>query len=191
MFMKKLFYLIGLVAFTLISCEKNEVESTFQNSSSQNINGLNVFNTAEELENLILSSSTEKYNKRLIKNRGFAKMVSEFDINNQITDSLLKSEELLSELIPNENFRNIVNENGEFIVGNKVYKICEYGTLYSDIQYIDELRLIDSVKISNSPYLVEKLKKIGNIYLYETFETNNNEINNMIAKQQKILRYIV
>jgi len=34
MFMKKLFYLIALVAFTLTSCDKNEVESNLSGENS-------------------------------------------------------------------------------------------------------------------------------------------------------------
>ncbi len=157
--MRKIFYLLAIVAFTLTSCDKNELENTLLNPSILNINGLNVFNSAEELQNLILSTSTEQYNNRWKERGDMTKVISEFGTDNQISDSISKSEELLSELIPNENFRNIVNENGEFIVGNQVYKICKYGTLYSDIQNIDELRSIDSIKISNSPYFEEKLKK--------------------------------
>lgn len=185
MFMKKIFYLIAILAITLASCDKNEVENTTQNSSILNVEGLNVFNSAEELQNLILSSSTEQYNNRWKEIGKMAKVNSEFDTENQMSDSISKSEELPSELIPNENFRNIVNENGEFIVGNKVYKICKYGTLYSDIQNIDELRLIDSIKISNSPYFEDKLKKIGNIFLYETFATNDDVDNANNIEQQK------
>ena len=183
--MKRIIYYIALAAFTLTSCEKNEVENTLQNSSILNVEGLNVFNSAEELQNLILSSSTEQYNKRWNERENFAKVISEFGTDNQITDSISKSEELLSELIPNKNFRNVVNENGEFIVGNNVYRICKYGTLYSDIQNIEELRIIDSIKISNSPYLEDKLKKIGNIYLYETFATNTDVDNTNVIEQQK------
>lgn len=62
--MRKIFYLLVIVAFTLTSCDKNELENTLLNPSILNINGLNVFNSAEELQNLILSTSTEQYNNR-------------------------------------------------------------------------------------------------------------------------------
>ncbi|MDR0811016.1 MAG: hypothetical protein LBN23_01895 [Paludibacter sp.] len=171
----KFLFAASIIIATFAACDKNELENNSEIATTTNLYGLNVFSSAEELQNLIhSSSSTEQYNKRWKGKESINKVKS---TSEEFSDNIIETEELLADLIPNENFRNIVNEKGEFIVGTTIYKICKFGTLYTDVKYKDELELINQVKIDNSSYIDEKLKKIGNVYLYETFANHSVEDN--------------
>lgn len=157
----------------LYSCENQDFnyKTPSSNVTKKEQRTINRFETAEELQKIINSeSSTQQYKIREFSDRKTQKNSLK---NSNGLDFAYKNE-LLYDLIPNENLRNIVNHNGEFIVGDSIYKICTYGTLYAHIKNREELRLIDSSSVANANYIGNRLKKTGNIFLYETFLTKTD-----------------
>ena len=155
--------IIAAMAFT--GCNNNDVENIISQEPTAvftNTDGINVFLSAIVLNDLIETNSTASLNNRY-KNTSlrFAAPVNE--------EMQLELEEKLADLIPDERFRNVVNEEGKLIVGNTIYQINEYGTLYTDLEFAHELATIDSIKVANAQRIAEKEKKIGNVFIYETY----------------------
>lgn len=162
-----------LLTIALVSCEKNDITTHTLEQEKYQLNDVNVFNSKAELENIVYSSvSTEKYNIRKSHTKTELYKVKQSSAELGSIDSV---EILLEELVPNNNFRNILNDNGEFVVSDTIYRITPSGTFYTAVENRDELNSINISDFDNATYVEDKTKVIGNISLYETFPIIENQ----------------
>ena len=170
---KQIYFYLLLLVITLFSCEKNDVTTQTLEQKEYKINDVNVFKSKQELEDIVYSSiSTEKFNRR----KSYIK-TNLFKVKQSIGEliSADSTEIQLEELVPNNNFRNILNDNGEFVVSDTIYRITPSGTFYTAIENRDELNSISVSDFDNAAYVEDKTKTIGNISLYETFSDTENQ----------------
>ena len=95
----------------LSSCNKSE--DNFENEilvkQTESVSEINAFSSKEELKNAINNTG---YNRS-------ASSVSAFD------------SDISEVLVPNENFRKLLNEKGQIIVDDTLYMITRQGTLFT------------------------------------------------------------
>ncbi len=182
--MKK--FILSIVCLGLIACQKNNTIARVEplQKTTENIN---VFNSIDELQKLVDSDvPTENFNIRK-SYRVLALSPSTMATAKEAQNIANETEILLEKLIPDNNLRNLVNDKGEFIVADNIYRIAPEGTFYTNIRYKDEIDLIDSAMVAKASYISESLKKIGNVYLYETFgnQTEVETIDDVEAAPRK------
>lgn len=81
--------------------------------------------------------------------------------------------ESLGFLVPDDKFRHFLNKDLEIIVNDTIYKINKEGTFYTAKDNIEEL-YVSMNKVSDFKLVSNKLKKLGNIKLIDSFETWNS-----------------
>ncbi len=165
--MKKVLLIVSLF-FLFYSCDKKEEIQNVRNKVVK-LKTVNSFKTKEDLQRLVYSN----------------KPTTQYRIQNSSsynTPEIQEKRKLLDELIPNQNFRNIVNDDGEVIVGDTIYKVSKYGTFYTSVPNRKKIYELDEFEISDAPHINTKLKKFNDVFLYETFkeydEDNNKQDDN-------------
>lgn len=80
-------------------------------------------------------------------------------------------------LVPDQNFREVLNKNLCVIVNDTIYRITKDGTFYTHKKHFTELEnAINEVSAFKEISLHEK--QLGNVHLFDTHDTwNNNESN--------------
>lgn len=77
-----------------------------------------------------------------------------------------------SDLVPEKDFRVLLNQNGEIQVGDTMYCIAPAGTFYTHKDNIQELRtVVKTYDESKAVRTDDRNLSIGNVTLFETFKT--------------------
>lgn len=141
------------VSLFLSSCNKDEnfTDNELNIQRDESISNINKFNNRDELKNAINNIGV---NTRSSSTTGF---------NSPIAESL----------VPNENFRKLLNNKGQIIVGDTICMIAREGTFYTHISNKTSLDTLSD--FSKFQEVSTDLKKSDDIYLYNTFKNTQPE----------------
>lgn len=130
--------------------------------------------SSEELEKAIQEGVTHDSRGKSLRSTANAVKV------NTLRTATGESVELpYSALVPEEGFRNLLNERGEIQLRDTLYCISPAGTFYTHVKNSAELkRVVDAYVQGQGERIREKTLKIGEVYLYETFANAGFESEN-------------
>lgn len=137
----------------LSSCNKSE--DNFENEilvkQTESVSEINAFSSKEELKNAINNTGYTRS----------ASSVSAFD------------SDISEVLVPNENFRKLLNEKGQIIVDDTLYMITRQGTLFT---HMSNQTVVDTLSdFSVFEQVSTDLKKFNEIFLFDTFKDLSEE----------------
>ncbi len=150
--MKQLLLLGGLCTVAFLSCSKEDgiVRNQSVTESVGTLPLINSFKSATDLNSAIGSTLDQLRSSRL------------YNLN--------EGNENLENLVPNDNFRRLLNEKGQFIVADTLYQITPQGTWFAHVSDSAELSSKTlSQSIAPMEQLQDSLYKVGNVYLFKTF----------------------
>ena len=84
-----------------------------------------------------------------------------------------------SELVPEQEFRNLLNPEGEIQVGDTIYRINEKGTFYAHKKDYASLLVVSQHLSPDSVRINEDLLRFGDVFLIETFKGHVFEPSNI------------
>lgn len=84
-----------------------------------------------------------------------------------------------SELVPEQEFRNLLNPEGEIQVGDTIYRINEKGTFYAHKKHYASLLVVSQHLSPDSVRINEELLRFGDVFLIETFKGHVFEPSNI------------
>lgn len=128
--MKRVFYVFALVAFTLTSCDKNEVAEPQVQSDSNRLE----FKSRNEVLLAIEALDNGSDCDVLLKNPNFVNFAKAKEMirknGMQKVDGISTDEFTLAldTLVPNKSFAALLNPNGEIVLNDTVFKITPNGT---------------------------------------------------------------
>lgn len=164
---------MGLTIVCFFSCSKDipKQEKEEQNFSSNDPQTIKTFLSKELLEKAIEQKRNTPQGESAIYTQRASTLRSTDGKNLEIP---------YSTLVPEREFRDLLNSRGEIQVGDTVYCISAHGTFYSHKNNFQELRrVVDSFQQEVVRDSEENLVQIGNVYLFKTFanaEFNHNDI---------------
>ena len=172
--MKKLFFILVLVAFTLISCDKNEVTELQQQtdlnrlefkSKDEVIAAIEALDNGDDCDVLLKNPNFVNYMKanEMIRKNGMQK------VDGISTDEFTLA---LDTLVPNKSFAALLNSNGEIVLNDTIFKITPNGTYkYPKNKELIFNRLFDADSLLMGTLISENFYKITDgIYRYDSFK---------------------
>lgn len=84
-----------------------------------------------------------------------------------------------SELVPEQELRNLLNPEGEIQVGDTIYRINEKGTFYAHKKHYASLLVVSQHLSPDSVRINEELLRFGDVFLIETFKGHVFESSNI------------
>ena len=84
-----------------------------------------------------------------------------------------------SELVPEQELRNLLNPEGEIQVGDTIYRINEKGTFYAHKKHYASLLVVSQHLSPDSVRINENLLRFGDVFLIKTFKGHVFEPSNI------------
>lgn len=84
-----------------------------------------------------------------------------------------------SELVPEQELRNLLNPEGEIQVGDTIYRINEKGTFYAHKKHYASLLVVSQHLSPDSVRINEDLLRFGDVFLIKTFKGHVFEPSNI------------
>lgn len=167
-----LFYFITAGFFSMMtSCSRTSI----QEFSSMEFHDY-IHSEKDEEPSILFFSSIEELNQTidlgLQKDSRGLQLRSNASTPNSRTELNGSNEAItLEELVPEKEFRALLNDKGEIVVNDTIYIINKNGTFFTHIQNADALR--NYISIEEFDYemeIEENLYKIGDFYRQDTFK---------------------
>lgn len=195
-------FLLFLIVSLLVGCQKEEVLDHTKGVESGVVkceNGRLVFKSKAVFDSFMKNDNNKDMKHELIMQMD-SRDVEAFELMEQVKSSHVNrssrynivtaaEEEEVPELIPDEQFVQLVNDNGEIQVADSVYRITSWGTFITTANYVEQLDgiLMEEPEVRDCRVKIPSHKfysnKIGenlyrideNIVLLDTYKRANEE----------------
>lgn len=170
-----LFAVMALMA-TFVACEKMDIDEPIEDANKIEIDKesdieILSFNSRESLEQAIQKGlNYDSFYKRLAVNAVTSEIRQTLRSAN--VEGNEKIEIAFEDLVPEENFAQLLNKDGEIIVNDTLYRINIDGTFYAHKGFTEELRnAVKNYELNEEVIIGADLYKIGaNVYRFDTYK---------------------